>query len=213
MHQVHNHPSPAGVLASLRQRMPHRPLSLSESLRIAELQANVLLELTGIDSTPIDIELLQSLPRIQLTTEPDLPVSGSALWTGGAWLITLNADEPETRRRYSAFHELKHIIDHPLVDTIYRGDGRITAEQQRERTADYFSACVLMPKRLVKRYWGEGHNRPDDLAAIFEVSEVAMRFRLDQLGLTEPRSRCDRPRSYRRALPRIRASRYERVLA
>lgn len=68
-----------------------------------------------------------------------------------------------------------------------------------------------MPKRLVKHHLYRGISRPADLARIFDVSERAMRVRLDALGLTETR-RCARPPLYRRStLPM--PFRYERALA
>jgi Zn-dependent peptidase ImmA (M78 family) len=62
--------------------------------------------------------------------------------------------------------------------------------------ADYFAACVLMPKKLVKRRFGEGLRTASQLAAEFGVSPVAMQYRLHQLGLLERYRRCvhgDRP--------------------
>jgi len=59
-----------------------------------------------------------------------------------------------------------------------------------ERLADHFAACLLTPKLLVKRYWGQGPRTVSSLAHRFGVSPQAMSYRLDQLGLTEPKSRC-----------------------
>jgi Zn-dependent peptidase ImmA (M78 family) len=82
---------------------------------------------------------------------------------------------------------LKHLLDHPFHGTIYR-DGRFgSAHWQAERAADYFAACVLMPKAWVKRlFYDEGFRDERVLARRFQVSLQAMRYRLDQLGLYEP---------------------------
>ena len=50
-----------------------------------------------------------------------------------------------------------------------------------------------MPKRLMKRAWGQGVQRPSQLAKRFEVSPRAIDVRLAQLGLVEPRDRCATP--------------------
>lgn len=52
-----------------------------------------------------------------------------------------------------------------------------------------------MPKRLVKRAWGEGLQRPTLLARSFQVSPRAMGIRLQQLGLVDEPERCAAPSS------------------
>ncbi|MBK6886858.1 MAG: ImmA/IrrE family metallo-endopeptidase [Tetrasphaera sp.] len=60
----------------------------------------------------------------------------------------------------------------------------LTARQQAETAADYFAGCALVPKRELKRAWGLGIQRIDDLAAHFGVSQHAIEVRLDQTGLS-----------------------------
>ena len=69
----------------------------------------------------------------------------------------------------------------------------MTADKQAEQAADYFAGCALMPKMLVNRAWTSGHQRPELLAAIFDVSARAAEVRLAQIGLTEPTERCAKP--------------------
>ena len=61
------------VLGSLRALLPNRRLSLTEALRIAELQADRLLRLRGIDDPAVPVEVVTDLPRITLDYDPDLP--------------------------------------------------------------------------------------------------------------------------------------------
>ncbi|MFP3700396.1 ImmA/IrrE family metallo-endopeptidase, partial [Burkholderia sp. SIMBA_013] len=56
--------------------------------------------------------------------------------------------------------------------------------------ADYFAGCLLVPKKLLKRAYYGGMQRPADLAAYFQVSEAAMTVRLRQTGIVEPAPRC-----------------------
>jgi hypothetical protein len=169
--------------------MPRRALSLQEAFVIAELQANRLLELAGLAGPPTPAELITELPRFVVRLDPDLPVSGSAQWANGRWLILLNSSEPGTRQRYSLMHEAKHCVDHRFRDVIYQDRAGLTADEQAERAADVFAACLLMPKRWVKHYWGTGHQRLSELAELFEVSPRAMAVRLQMLGLREPLQR------------------------
>jgi hypothetical protein len=189
-------PQERSVLAILRSVMPRRPLRMFELERVAELQANRLLELAGLNAPAVPSQIISDLPRIRVVSVVDLPVSGTAQWVSGQWLLSLNAGEHEARQRFSLAHEFKHVIDHPFRDVIYScGPG--TPSEQAERIADYFAACLLMPKKWVVRSWGNGVQRLSALSEQFEVSPRAMQVRLWQLGLTEPTPRCA-PSAYRR---------------
>jgi Zn-dependent peptidase ImmA (M78 family) len=63
-------------------------------------------------------------------------------------------------------------------------------EQRAESICDYFAACVLMPRVWIKRDFGQGIQTIDALARRYQVSTVAMRYRLEQLGLYMPAPRC-----------------------
>lgn len=193
------------VLATLRHLIPDRPLQLHEALQIAELQANRLLELSGNTAHPAGAELVVGLPRIRVEYRR-LPTSGLSYWNGREWVIGINRGEPETRQRFTLLHEFKHIIDHGRTHHLYRNNPRLA-----ERAADYFAGCALMPKRLIKSAWGDGIQRPEDLAQTFEVSEPAIRIRLAQLRLTEPDRRCTPPAVSRSTFPP--SGRYYRPLS
>jgi len=178
------------VLAMLRALVPQRQLTPSETLRVAELQANRLLRHFRIETSSVPEEIVSELPRIRVVREKGLPVSGAAHWNGRYWVITINAEEPVFRQRFSVMHEFKHVLDHTNKHFLYRNRPFQTAAEQAERVADYFAACLLMPKRVVKRLWCQGNQNIVRLAETLYVSRRALRYRLDQLGLTEPPGRC-----------------------
>ncbi|MBA2715560.1 MAG: ImmA/IrrE family metallo-endopeptidase [Propionibacteriales bacterium] len=180
------------VLASLRAMSPQRGASFTEALRVAELQAARLLELWDIQMPSVPSEIVSELPRVQVV-RAELPVSGTSHWSGHAWVITLNEGEAWVRQRFTLMHEFKHIIDHGQTRHLYGGDRRHSSEEQFELVADYFAGCVLMPKRLLKRAWGDGVQRPIALARLFKVSARAVEVRLAQTGLNVERDRCARP--------------------
>jgi Zn-dependent peptidase ImmA (M78 family) len=186
------------ALAMLRALVPQRPLSPHEVLRVAELQANHLLHHFAIETNAVPEEIVSELPRIRVVRESGLPVSGAAHWNGRYWVITVNADEPTVRQRFSVMHEFKHILDHNSRHFLYRDQPFQSAAEQAERVADYFAACLLMPKRTVTRLWYSGNQNIIRLAATLAVSPRAVQFRLDQLGVTEPTRRCMQPSSFRR---------------
>jgi Zn-dependent peptidase ImmA (M78 family) len=188
------------VLASLRQLIPHRRLSPGEALRLTELQANRFRQLFGITEPELDEAVISSLPRLEVTYEADLPVSGLAQWHNGRWIVALNATEAEVRQRFSLAHELFHVINHTTKSWLHPADARMNAYDKGEKLADYFAGCLLMPKRHVKALHGRGLD-PKALADTFGVSRRAMQVRLDQLGVTEPMPRCvQTTNSYRRVV-------------
>ncbi len=181
------------VLALLRGLVPKRPLTPGEALRIAELQANHLLRYFQIETAAVPEQIVSELPRLRVVREDGLPVSGAAYWNGRYWVITVNADEPYFRQRFSVMHEFKHVIDHTTKQFLYHDRPFQTGDQQAERVADYFAACLLMPKKVVKRLWYQGNQNIVQLAQTLFVSTRALHFRLDQLGLTERTGRCSWP--------------------
>jgi Zn-dependent peptidase ImmA (M78 family) len=179
------------ILFKLRRFVPNRPLTRIEAFRLAELQAEKLLRMHDVHDAGTPDSIITGQPFIMVNLRRDMPVgaSGSTTWIKPRWVILLNQTEPAQRRRFSLWHEFAHILAHDTADTIYRD----LSGRDVEAVADYFAACVLMPRRIVKRLFGQGHHDPGDLAAMFGVSEPAMRYRLSALGLTERYARCPSP--------------------
>ena len=104
------------------------------------------------------------------------------------WLIAINRDDSQTRRRFTLGHEFKHILDNSYINVLYPKSEQ-SAGERAERMCDYFSACLLMPRPWVKRLWAQGAQDAAVLAATFNVSPAAMNRRLQDLGLVETRER------------------------
>jgi predicted transcriptional regulator len=179
-----------GIIATLRDFVPIRPLLRSEAMRIAELQAQRLLQLSGITNPPVPDRVIAELPRVQVERVSPFPVSGATHWASQRWLIVLNGSEPWQRQRFSLAHEFKHILDHRFVDVLYRNVPDEMREASIEQVCDYFAACVLMPRPWVKRAWGEHVQTLPALANRFGVSQAAMQVRLSQIGLASAARRC-----------------------
>ncbi|MFT3663048.1 MAG: ImmA/IrrE family metallo-endopeptidase [Gordonia sp. (in: high G+C Gram-positive bacteria)] len=195
---MNTHQPQPSTLARLRSCIPgHNQVTWPEALRIAELHANRLLELNNVTTGPTPVEIITTLPKISVRYV-DQPVAGASFWDPRSrrWVIHVNRYDSRVRKRFTIAHEYKHIIDHGATDRLYPDSRR--AVNQREAAADYFAACLLMPRRLVKQAWGRGIQRIPDLAAHFQVSEQAMKYRVDQIGLVdrdyEPVRRCVPPR-------------------
>jgi Zn-dependent peptidase ImmA (M78 family) len=178
----------SSVIAQLRDLVPIRPLTPSEAMRVAELQATRLLKLTEMKEAPVPDAAIAGLPRVQVQRSTKaIPISGSAQWAKGVWHIILNGTEAAVRQRFSLAHELKHVLDNPYVHVLYPATLGMSTHDRAEQVCDYFAACLLMPKVWVRRAWAT--DRIQDLPRLarrFQVSQSAMRVRLLQLGLVDP---------------------------
>src|SRR2546421_498318 len=173
--------NPSSVLYQLRALMPKRPLTQFEAYRLAELQANHLLQAAGVTEPGTPDLLITGHSFLEVQLRRDLPISGLTNWYKPRWLIVLNHSEPAVRRRFSLMHEFKHILDHGLAERCYPTTSWLTSEERAERVAEYFAACLLMPRRIVKQRFFQGLHDVSDLAAEFGVSPQAMRRRLEHL--------------------------------
>lgn len=177
----------AGVIAECRRLCPSRPLAPWEARTIAERQAYRFHALLGIGEPPFPTAAIEGLPRVRVRYVTADGLSGAIAWRKSRWWILVNRDDSRGRQLFSLAHELKHLLDHPLNATIYRDSRYGSAAAAGERAADYFAACLLMPKSWLKRcFYDEGFRDPRVLARRFGVSAAAMRYRFDQLGLLEP---------------------------
>lgn len=175
------------VIAECRRLAPRRALAPWEARSIAERQAHRLLLQLRITEPPFPVEAVAALPRVEVHYLPARHLSGAISWRRGKWRILINSNDSRGRQVFSLAHELKHLIDHPTREVIYKDSRYGSAHQAAERAADYFAACLTMPRAWLKRcFYDEGFRDPGVLARRFRVSGPAMRYRFDQLGLLEP---------------------------
>jgi Zn-dependent peptidase ImmA (M78 family) len=100
------------------------------------------------------------------------------------YAIEVNALHSPARRRFTIAHEIAHFILHPHLigdgitdDAMYRSGLPSAVETQANRLA----AQILMPDRLLSMEQGRSRTS-EDLARIFNVSELAMKIRLGVLA-------------------------------
>jgi hypothetical protein len=68
-----------------------------------------------------------------------------SFWNGRQWIIQLSTRQSHARRRFTLFHEYKHIVDHGAADRLYRGDARHTPAEQAELAAGRVN--LIWPQR------------------------------------------------------------------
>ena len=101
-------------------------------------------------------------------------------------IIVVNSRERRVRQRFTIAHELGHyFLDHGRKSFAEPGGRSL-----REREAERFAACLLMPAAWVRHYWAayaaNYENRLGVIAELFMVSPTALKRRLKELGLKEP---------------------------
>lgn len=197
-----NNNTPQDIMATLRRLVPTRPLRMFEHLKLAEQQAAKLHNLLGQSAAPAGLGWLMELPNITVVLQPRWKMdglSGMSTWTDDQWVIGVNKGNPHTRRRFTLCHELKHILDADRDKITYKGLNPV----QREQVADYFAACVLMPKVWLRRAWTSGIQDPEALAGLFVVSTQAMDKRLRYLGFVDDEPERSIASYFRRAHDRL----------
>jgi hypothetical protein len=178
------------TLSILRALTPRRGLSPAEATQITERQASKLLRLAGVTAPPLSMDVIAELPDVEITNSHDWPTSGMSRQVSGIWQVIVRGRDYKVRRRFTIAHEFKHILDDPFIEWLYPSVGRKQPEDRAESNCDYFAACLLMPRIWIKRDFANGIQDVAQLARRYHVSRAAMEYRLNQLGLVEPRPRC-----------------------
>jgi len=152
----------------------------------------------GLTTPPVDVaELAGSLCRLRVRRAADLcAIAGvepgahlSGVLLPATWEIWVRRDESETRRRFTIAHEIGHHLLHSDGATVLCRpvdvDQADEAARAKERQANRFAAELLMPEPLVRER--AEHDGPDTaaLADAFDVSPIAMAYRLVNLGFLE----------------------------
>jgi Zn-dependent peptidase ImmA (M78 family) len=151
------------------------------------------------DVAPVDLEAMANAMSIRVNMNANLPAnisgkitcrdsgrdSGRDAGGGKSYFIDVNASHSENRKRFTLAHEIAHFMLHRHLmqggitdNEMYRSG----LSDQVEMEANRLAAELLMPARLVREYWRNGHRSYAQLADIFGASPEATRIRLNQLG-------------------------------
>lgn len=113
-------------------------------------------------------------------------ISGEIRPSAGGFTISVNRHDSARRQRFTVAHEIAHYLLHRdqigsgiSDDVLYRS----SLSDTREAEANKLAAEILLPREQLKREVDRRVGLPSDqlvseLAAKFDVSEVAMKIRL-----------------------------------
>jgi Zn-dependent peptidase ImmA (M78 family) len=164
-----------------------------------EAKAREILRAHGMLNLAVDpVKLANALgARVYNAKFGEDDVHGLLARRDGSIAVYVNAGDPPVRKRFTIAHEIGHLVLHlgtgvgEFIDsadnfrTTFDPEESWTAERRREWEANTFAAALLMEEQLVRRMWAEIHDI-EGLARWFQVSQQAMGFRLDALGVEVP---------------------------
>jgi transcriptional regulator with XRE-family HTH domain len=185
-----------GLMDRFEQLAPLDPLPTFASANPVEV-ADTARRAAEQHKPPVRIEPVMAACNVRFTVE-SLPeaLSGLVVVVGGTPIVAVRGGDPPRRRRFSAAHELGHVLlahhDTFHLD-VSRTDGVPPYYNWRhERAANEFAAALLMPAVLLQADI-ERTARPTAarLAARYDVSEQAMSIRLSVLGIRPWESNAD----------------------
>lgn len=119
----------------------------------------------------------------------DEHICGTLERTARGFMIRVNANHPETRRRFTIAHELGHFLFHRHLigngvddDRAFRSTNKgmyknMAIGPAQETEANRFAANVLMPFDLIEEARRDGLNSPRKIAKRLGVSEQALCIR------------------------------------
>lgn len=130
--------------------------------------------------------------------EMESNISGYSAIKDKQKVIAINTSQSKPRQRFTIAHELGHLFLHDFNEfnfnqdqkTFYRNNVSSSGMDSFEIEANYFAACLLMPKSLIEESLAEASKSTmvdestlEDLASKFNVSIQAMSIRLSTLGI------------------------------
>jgi len=152
--------------------------------KLVEMLAQGILRKGKVCCPPVPaglVSLADEQHSVEVRLVP-LKCHAGAIWRlRDTWVIHLNGNDPPARRRFTLFHEAFHILAHTRATPVFRKRNS-EAGCFNELLAEYFAACILMPRKQVEEKWAEVKD-VNRMAEIFDVIERAMWVRLKALRL------------------------------
>lgn len=135
----------AGIEGDFVNPLPRQAIS---SVEAVEQAAALLREAWNMGDAPISnvIETLEDLNVKLLEIEADDGFSGLSAWVSQTPVIVLNQTHSNDRKRFTALHELAHLL--------LKFDAQLS-EKDQERLCNAFAAALLIPAERLRKELGE----------------------------------------------------------
>ncbi|MGE5619575.1 MAG: ImmA/IrrE family metallo-endopeptidase [Sphingomonadaceae bacterium] len=152
--------------------------------RVKDLAEKVLRN-SSCSKPPVNVNLIGLFDPGKPVIVHPVPLNGhrgKLLDQGDEWHILVNRNDPQVSQRFTILHEGFHVLRR------VRNVALASTGSDLEILADLFAACVLMPEEWVRDRWPKVKELWR-LASIFQVSQSAMKVRLQELGLSDNATR------------------------
>jgi Zn-dependent peptidase ImmA (M78 family) len=164
--------------------------------RIEQL-TDTLLAQAGVSAPEVPVARIISTRGITIDPSASLgDVSGLVLRRGGEIIIGVNKKQAPARQRFTLAHELAHALLHPGKEVRFDKDFRVNLRSEasglgvdvEEIEANFFAACLLMPRRFLQADPEAALVDVEDAQAVarlakrYGVSAHAMSIRLGNLA-------------------------------
>lgn len=148
---------------------------------------------SNVDEPQVPVEKIVQNSGVAIKRGNLGEVSGLLVRSSPGAMIGVNGTHPKVRQRFTIAHEYAHFVLHDGIANHFDSDFRINfrspessqTTDAEEIEANYFAACLLMPRKFLDR--DEAVNCVDDddgvaaLARRYNVSRHAMSLRLGNL--------------------------------
>lgn len=164
------------------RRDTHNPPWLE--LKRRGMGADKLLRHFGIIEAPIPVIWIAQEMGVGVYWS-DMPDTDGALQMDvdtGLAEIFVKTGAPDVRLRFTVAHELGHLMLHDFTGVVHR-DAKGVYGGPKEFEANAYAADLLMPEWMVRHVGRRTGFYVDLLARKFNVSDQAMLYRLEHLGL------------------------------
>ncbi len=157
-------------------------------LKMVEMLANQFINKGEVHCPPVPVELVSLADEqhpIEIRSLPLKAYHGAVWGLGDKWIIQLKQSDTSSSKRFTTFHEVFHIISHRKT---HGGKGLFAMGSPArggvfsDVLADYFAACILMPRKWITERWMETHDF-EKIARTFDVPISSLRARVRLIGL------------------------------
>lgn len=165
-----------------KQQNTNEPTIIGDiSTTISEIRQKEYGENSAIDIRKYvaskNIEVKEFIPE-------DSNTSGMLKFENGNWVIYINSKHSESRKRFTIAHEYGHYVLHrngtsSFLDTTFF---RNNDTNSMEYAANRFAAAILMPEEDIRKAISSGTKNFKELASKFNVSSLAVKLRVLDLG-------------------------------
>lgn len=111
---------------------------------------------------------------------------GESMILSGQPLILVSKEKPVQRQRFTAAHELGHILLGHVEEGRPAHRGPLPADSPIEREANVFASRLLAPSCVL---WGCGVDSAEDIMTLCDISRQAAEFRWQRLQALRERGR------------------------